>query len=113
MSRFDHIVRPFQLPNVTYPTRIFDPTKPAVVDDVVKTFGEDGQGKSYQCSFNQNQTTYKDEEVKEQDRDTHKKKITNPDDDSQFVEVELIDKLTTEKGRGSKWQKTKYKFEND
>jgi ribosomal protein L3 len=112
MRRFEQIVRPFQLPNVTYPTRIFDPTKPAAVEDVVKTYGLEGQAKEYQCSFNSNVTTYKDEKVKEKDRTTSKKKITNPDDESQFVEVELIDKLTTTKGAGSKWQKSEYEFKN-
>jgi len=113
MSRFDHIVRPFQLPNVTYPTRIYDPTKPAEAEDVVKTFGEDGKGKSFQCSFNQQVSTYKDEKIKEKDRTTHEKRIENPDDSSQYVNVELIDKLTTTKGTGKKWQKSEYEFKND
>jgi hypothetical protein len=112
MRRFEQIVRPFQLPNVTYPTRIFDPTKPALVEDVVKTFGEAGKAKNYQCSFNENITTYKDEKVKEKSRTTSKKRIENPDDSSQFVDVELINKLTTTKGAGSKWQKSEYEFKN-
>jgi hypothetical protein len=112
MSRFDHIVRPFQLPTVTYPTRIFDPTKPAVVDDIVKTFGEVGQAKEYQCSLDQNQTTYKDEKIKEKSRETSNKRVENPDDSTQFVDVEVINKLSTEKGTGAKWQKTDYEFKN-
>jgi hypothetical protein len=111
MRRFEQIVRPFQLPSVTYPTRIFDPTK-AAVEDIVKTFGEEGRPKSYQCSFNENITTYKDEKVKEKSRETSKKRIENPDDSSQHVDVELINKLTTTKGTGSKYQKSEYEFNN-
>jgi hypothetical protein len=112
MRRFEQIVRPFQLPTVTYPTRIFDPTKPVVVEDVVVTYGLEGQAKEYQCSFSENVTTYKDEKVKEKSRETSKKRIENPDDSSQFVDVELIKKLTTTKGTGTKYQKSEYQFNN-
>lgn len=112
MSTFDKIVRPFQLPTVTYPTRIFDPTRapPAAVVEVL--YGEDSNAKSFQCSFSESITTYKDEKVKEKSRETSKKRIENPDDSSQFVDVELINKLTTTKGTGSKWQKSDYEFKN-
>ena len=57
-------------------------------------------------------TTYKDQEIKEQSRQTETKRITNPDDDSQFVDVENIKKLVTEQGEGSKYQKSTYRFSN-
>ena len=53
-----------------------------------------------------------DQEVKEQSRETETKRIKNPDDESQFVEVENIKKLVTEQGEGAKYQKSTYTFTN-
>lgn len=111
MSKFDHIVRPFQTPQVTYPTRIFDPSRPAV-EDVVKTFGEEGNATSFGTSFQSSVTSYVDQKTKEIDRSTETKRIENESDPSQFVNVELIKKLTTESGKGKKYQKTDYEFKN-
>jgi hypothetical protein len=112
MSTFDKIVRPFQSPTVTYPTRIFDPTRAPVEAEIDVTYGDDGNAKTFQCSFSENITTYKDEKIKEKSRETKKKRIENPDDSSQFVDVELINKLTTTKGTGKKYQKSEYEFNN-
>ena len=57
-------------------------------------------------------TTYKDQEIKEQSRQTETKRIKNPDDESQFVDVENIKKLVTEQGEGAKYQKSTYTFTN-
>ena len=111
MSTLEQIVRPFQRTGVSYPTRIFNPTqKPA--EDAVLMLGKEGSTKIFNESFSQKVTTYKDQEIKEKSRETEKKRITNPDDDSQFVDVENIKKLVTEAGEGSKYQKSTYSFTN-
>jgi hypothetical protein len=111
MSKFDYIVRPFQLPQVTYPTRVVDTTQ-AAAEDIVLTFGLEGSTKTFSCSFSESVEIYADQTTKEKSRTTQKKRIENPDDPDQHVDVELIKKLTTESGSGSKYQKTNYTFNN-
>ncbi len=40
------------------------------------------------------------------------KRITNPDDDSQYVDLPVIDRVTVERGRGAQYQKTVHHFDN-
>lgn len=40
------------------------------------------------------------------------KHITNPNDPSQFVDLPVIDRVIVETGRGIKYQKTVYRFDN-
>jgi hypothetical protein len=111
VSTLEQIVRPFQRTGVSYPTRIFNPTQKAA-EDTVLALGKEGSTKTFNESFSEKVTTYKDQEVKEKSRETETKRITNPDDDSQFVDVENIKKLVTEQGEGSKYQKSTYSFTN-
>jgi hypothetical protein len=111
MSALERIVRPFQRTGVSYPTRIFDPTQKQT-DDAVLMIGKEGSTKSFNESFSSRVTTYKDQEIKEQSRQTETKRIKNPDDESQFVDVENIKKLVTEQGEGAKYQKSTYTFAN-
>ncbi len=111
MSTLEQIVRPFQRTGVSYPTRIFDSTQKPV-DDTVLTPGKDGSTKTFNESFSERVTTYKDQEIKEQSRQTETKRIKNPDDETQFVDVENIKKLVTEQGEGAKYQKSTYTFTN-
>jgi hypothetical protein len=111
-NQLEQIVRPFQLPAVSYPVRIFD-DNPKVVEDPVLEFGKDGSTKVFNESFSQSISTYKDAEIKEQSREVTKKRIENPDDPSQYVDVELIKKLTTEQGKGKDYKKSTYQFNND
>ena len=111
MSTLEQIVRPFQRTGVSYPTRIFDPTQKSA-EDTVLALGKEGSTKTFNESFSEKVTTYKDQEIKEKSRQTEKKRITNPDDDNQFVDVENIKKLVTEQGEGSKYQKSTYSFTN-
>ena len=111
MSALEQIVRPFQRTGVSYPTRIFDPTrKPS--EDAVLTLGKEGSTKTFNESFSERVTTYKDQEIKEKSRETEVKRIKNPDDESQFVDVENIKKLVTEQGEGAKYQRSTYNFTN-
>ena len=111
MSSLERIVRPFQKSGVSYPTRIFDPTR-RETEDAVLMIGQEGSTKIFNESFSSRVTTYKDQEVKEQSRETETKRIKNPDDESQFVDVENIKKLVTEQGEGAKYQKSTYTFTN-
>jgi hypothetical protein len=112
---FDNIVRPFQSPQVNYPAI---PSRSggggaAPSDDVDLTFGLEGKAKIYNCSFSTSVNTYVDTKTKEIDRTTHTKRIENKDDPSQFVDVEVVDKLSVESGKQKKYQKTEYEFKND
>jgi antirestriction protein len=111
MSQFETIVRPFQRTGVSYPERIFDTTQKPVVD-VTLSLGLEGSTKTFQESFASNITTYKDAQIKELSRETKKKRITNPEDSSQYVDVENIQKLTTEQGKGRNYKKSEYEFSN-
>jgi hypothetical protein len=74
--------------------------------------GKEGSIKTFNESFSEKITTYRDQEIKEKSRETEVKRVTNPDDDSQFVEIENIKKLVTEQGEGSTYQKSTYSFTN-
>jgi hypothetical protein len=112
MNRLEQVIRPFQLPTVSYPARIFDESNPKVVEDAVLEIGKVGSTKAFNEAFSENQSTYHDADIKEKSRETEKKHITNPNDDSQFVDVELIKKLTTEQGSGKDYKKSTYSFNN-
>lgn len=111
MTALEQVVRPFQRAGVSYPVRIFDPTQ-KVVDDVVLSLGKEGATKTFTESLSQRVTTYQDQEIKEQSRETEVKRVTNPDDSAQYVDVENIKKLVTEQGEGAKYQKSTYSFSN-
>lgn len=110
-TTLEQVVRPFQTKQVTYPTRVFDTTQQAA-SDVVVLIGQDGATKLFNESFSESINTYQDVKSKEKSRSTEKKHITNPADDSQFVDVELIKKLSVEQGQGRTYQKINYEFNN-
>lgn len=93
MTSLELIVRPFQTRDVTPPVKIV-PTKPVAVDAPVLLIGSSGGQvialtAQVALEFNvDDKNTYK--EIK---RDTTTRRVTNPDDSSQFVDVELINKL--------------------
>jgi|SRR4051812_42666943 hypothetical protein len=109
--RLEYIVRPFQSFPVTPPQRVIDPTSPDV-PNLVLAFGFEGQVKTLNGSFNSTINGYTDDHHKELSRETSIKKITNPDDSSQSLDVELINKLTTEKGTGVNYKKSTYDLKN-
>lgn len=96
MTVFENIVRPFQRKDVTPPTRIVGKEK--VVEPVPVAFGKGG-GKvlDYGFSFTPGlQTTNLSDTYKEIKRDNYpKRRVENPDDSSQFVEVESVKKIYT------------------
>lgn len=110
-ATLEQVVRPFQTRVVTYPARVFDTTQ-SDAGDVIVMIGQQGATKLFNESFSESITTYKDVTSKEKNRTTEKKHITNPSDESQFVDVELIKKLTVEQGTGRQYQKINYEFNN-
>jgi hypothetical protein len=107
----ERIVRPFALVDVTPPVRVIDPAA-TVVPNVVLQLGEVGTVKTLQGSFNSNINSYTDDSHKEIGRTTQTKTIFNKDDPSQSVDVELIKKLTTEKGSADTYKKSTFDFNN-
>lgn len=94
MTAFETIVRPFQRKDVTPPTRIVGKEK--AVEPVLVEFGSGG-GKvlEYSFFFNPGLETIEKDTYKEVKRDTVTKRVENPDDSSQFVDVEQVKKLYT------------------
>lgn len=111
-ATLEQVVRPFQTKQVTYPARVFDTTQPPAAD-VVVLIGQEGATKLFNESFSESTTSYKDVTSKEKSRTTETKHITNPSDPSQFVDVELIKKLSVEQGQGRTYQKIDYEFNNN
>jgi len=107
----ERIIRPFQTHDVSPPQRV-TVAEDADASDVVLAIGVVGSAKTFNGSESGSITTYQDVKIKEKERETETKHITNPDDDSQFVDVELIKKLTTERGSGQTYQKSEYKLNN-
>jgi hypothetical protein len=110
-NTLEQVVRPFQTKQVTYPARVFDTAQSAAAD-VIVMIGQEGATKLFNESFSESVTTYADVTSKEKSRSTEKKHITNPDDDSQFVDVEIIKKLSVEQGEGRTYQKVNFEFNN-
>ncbi|MDE2284704.1 MAG: hypothetical protein KGK33_08840 [Hyphomicrobiales bacterium] len=108
MTGLERIVRPFQSKDVTPPQRILNPSEPAV-DNVVLRCGQSGSTKTFNSSFSSTITSYVANKQRELSRDTHVKRVTNPDDETQYVDVELIDKLKTS---GVNGQQTTFTFKN-
>ena len=94
MSSLERIVRPFQSKDVTPPRRILSPSE-SPADSVLIQCGQAGSTKTFNSSYSSTITSYVENKYRELRRDTSVKRITNPDDETQYVDVELIDKLKT------------------
>jgi hypothetical protein len=106
----DLIIRPFQSVTITPPRRIASaPTEP---QEVVLLIGVEGEGKTFTGNFSSSQSFYMGQIVKETNRDTTQKRIENPDDSEQHVDVANINRLTTKSGSGQQYQKTIYAYKN-
>jgi hypothetical protein len=90
MTVFELIVRPFQTRDVTPPIRIIGKEK--IVESPSQSYGKEG-GKVFPFSFFQSMTVETAQEFTEINRETVKKRVENPDDSTQFVEVEQVKKL--------------------
>jgi hypothetical protein len=111
MSAMERVVRPFQTRQVSYPQQIIDTTQ-APAEDVILTIGQEGSTKIYNESFSSSVTSYNETKSKETKRETETKRIENDSDPSQFVDVEIIKKLSVEQGKGRDYKKINYEFNN-
>lgn len=110
--RLERIVRPFQTRDTSPPARFVDPNA-QVVPNLVLQFGMEGDIKTLDGAFSSNLTGYTDDNHTELSRETSIKRITNPDDPSQGLDVELINKFTTEKGSGKNYKKSNFDLKNE
>jgi hypothetical protein len=105
------IVRPFQAVNVAPAPNA--PGGPAVASSSVTiTAGRVGEGKTFTGSFSASESFYMDAAIKETARKTSMKRVENPDDPEQYVNVEQVDDLTTKQGAGKDYRKSTYHFNN-
>lgn len=110
MKTFETFIRPFQTIGVSPPVRVVTTEKNT--SDVVLALGLNGSGRIFNCTESSNQTFYHDREVEEQKRETEKKRVTNPNDENQYIDVELIKKLETKGGAGMNFQRDFTKLKN-
>lgn len=108
MTSLERIVRPFQSKDVTPPQRIFNSSE-TPVDNVLVQCGQAGSTKTFNSSHSSTVTSYVENKHRELSRETSVKRITNPDDDTQYVDVELIDRLRTS---GVNGQETTFSYKN-
>jgi hypothetical protein len=94
MTSLELLVRPFQTRNVAPPKRIVGAER--TVDPVSVSIGSPGGNALVFHAWTVFEFQIKDDEFtyKEIDRKTQIKRIENPDDPSQFVEVEYIQEIT-------------------
>ena len=95
---FERIVRPFQTGNVSPPTRIAPAGDEKPSENVLRIIGKGGRVITYNGSSHASASYYMEavetEFAQSPSRKTHVKRITNPDDESQFIDVEVIDEIT-------------------
>lgn len=111
MVAFEGIVRPFTTPNYG-PVDTVQAEVPAS-DPISVKIGEGGKGYSFNGSESSTLTFYMDAKVKETTRDTTVHRVYNPDDHSQYVDVEAIDRLEAAGNDGNDYRKTVYEYNNE
>jgi hypothetical protein len=93
MTGLELLVRPFETKDVTPPKRIIGAEK--TVDPVDVSIGASGGTAFVFRAFSVIEFKTEDSfTYKEIERKTHTKRIENPDDPTQFVEVERIDQIS-------------------
>jgi len=92
MTSLELLVRPFQARDFTPPTRIIGSEKP--VDPVNFSIGSEGGTAFLFRAFSVIEFTTEDSYTyREVTRQTHTVRVENPNDSSQFVDVERIDSI--------------------
>lgn len=114
---FERIVRPFQTRSIAPPIQPRSAASsmlarqsaratalPALAADpfanIELHFGAVGETKTFNGNESGSQTNYCPSSARETSRVTHTKRVTNPTDPSQFVDVEVIDRLETSETNG-------------
>jgi len=109
VTSFERIVRPFIARDVTPPQRVLDSQTAADAENLVLQFGKVAAVKTLSGSFASSMSSYMEANNREKRREVTVKRIENPSDPSQFVDVEVIDKLKT---RGVNGQENNYEYRN-
>jgi hypothetical protein len=106
------LIRPFQLPKVTPPTAVIGGT--VLADPVTIQIDTEG-GKTFEFSYSfSGETGTASNSYKEVKRTSQKKKIENPDDSTQFVEVQRATKIKfANAGDPTKTLTHTYKYPDD
>lgn len=110
MKAFETVVRPFQTIGVAPPVRVV--TTQRNTSNVALQLGLNGAGRIFNCTESSNMTFYHDRENAEKKRTTETKRVTNPQDENQYIDVELIKKLTVKGGSGLTYEKQILTLEN-
>jgi len=111
MRSMEKIVRPFQSKDVTPPQQIID-SDAETVDNIVISCGATGDTKTFNGSYSLSHSYYVEQSYRELSRDTTIKRITNPDDPAQYVDVEVINSIEHSGVNGER-AKTLYKDSGD
>lgn len=105
----ERVVRPFQSDS-SFPTTRVTLTPPETVENVVIAVGlEGGNVKKMNGSFSLTKSKYCDQKSKTYPKKVVTQRIKNPDDEEQYVDVDVLDKIQTKRGAGQdylKWTDT-------
>ena len=108
----DQVVRPFQSPLIAPSTR--EPAdQSSGSDEVLLQVGKEGQVKTFNGSISASQSSFVGQVVKEASRKTVSKRVENPDDPSQFVEVANTTRRKTQSGTGQQYTEATRHYKNE
>jgi len=111
MTGFEKLIRPFQVRPISPTFSVPQPGAP-VAENVAVEAGRPGEGTIFHGNKTYSSSSYMDAKGSELSRKTHVNRIKNKDDPTQYIDVEVIDKLTTQGNTGQKYIKTNYEFKN-
>lgn len=102
----EQIVRPFQSKTVLSRNTI-SVTPPETSENCIVTVGvEGGSAKTLNGSYRVTKTLYCDNKAKTKPKKVVTQRIKNPDDEEQYVDVDVIDRMNVSTGGGQDYQKT-------
>lgn len=103
---FERIVRPFQTIPFTPVARVV-PTEEDELEDIVLEIGKDrGSVKTMQGSWSSSITAFTIDEGEEITRDVVVRRVENPNDPSQYVDVEDTSKVKWSTGKKDTYKET-------
>ena len=97
---FERIVRPFQTRDVTPSQRIFDPSEVAQ-ENVTLKCGEVGSTTTFSGNYSGSVSSYCPSRQREMSRTVETKRIENPDDSTQYVNVEMAKSIKFNENNGA------------
>lgn len=95
---FERIVRPFQKADFTPPPAAVAPEEP--LENIVLMIGKEGASAKFLVgNISTSITSFVKDDSKEISRETTERRVENPDDPSQYVNVLDTDKIGVESGK--------------